>query len=309
MSIQPKILNQRYELESKIGDGGMASVYRGRDLRLNRLVAIKVLHPHHASDLNFLQRFSHEAMAAANLRHPSIVDIYDVGQEERQHFIVMEFVDGANPKGALPEATVLDYARQMAAALDEAHENGVTHRDLKPGNIIVRPDGVLKILDFGLAKIQEASIDPAEAETVPAGMTAVGAIIGTPAYMSPEQVRGDTLTYQSDMFSLGTVLYHLLAGEKPFVGKVGPDLQNKILHEEPAPLSYVRPELPPELDIVLMSALAKQPANRYPTWAEFALELAKIGRLSRFEQSILDSSKFDMLRAMPMLFHHQIPLD
>ena len=135
----------------------------------------------------------------------SDLTLYDVGP----NYLVMEFVDGANPKGPLPEATVLDYARQMAAALDEAHENGVTHRDLKPGNIIVRPDGVLKILDFGLAKIQEASIDPAEAETVPAGMTAVGQIIGTPAYMSPEQARGKNIDKRTDLWAFGVILYEL----------------------------------------------------------------------------------------------------
>ena len=203
-----------YEIVALIGKGGMGEVYRARDPRLNRDVAIKV------SARQFSDRFAREAQAIAKLNHPNICTLYDVGP----NYLVMEFVDGANPKGPLPEATVLDYARQMAAALDEAHENGVTHRDLKPGNIIVRPDGVLKILDFGLAKIQEASIDPAEAETVPAGMTAVGQIIGTPAYMSPEQARGKNIDKRTDLWAMGVILYELSTGERLFSGDTMADV-------------------------------------------------------------------------------------
>ncbi|NBU64247.1 MAG: serine/threonine protein kinase, partial [Chloroflexia bacterium] len=183
--MQSKILNQRYELEEKIGDGGMATVYRGRDVRLNRVVAIKILHPHHASDLNFLQRFSHEAQAAANLRHPSIVDIYDVGQEERQHFIVMEFVDGSDLKSMilrykqLPVQQVLQITSAIADGIDAAHQLGMVHRDVKPQNIMVAHDGTAKITDFGIAK---SGLSTAQTET--------GVTFGTADYISPEQARG-----------------------------------------------------------------------------------------------------------------------
>jgi eukaryotic-like serine/threonine-protein kinase len=179
--MQPKILNQRYEIESKVGDGGMATVYRGRDTRLNRVVAIKVLHAHHANDINFLQRFSHEAQAAANLRHPSIVDIYDVGQEDRQHFIVMEFVEGPDlktmilRKRQLPIEQVLTIGAAIADGLDTAHNLGMVHRDVKPQNILVTQDGTAKITDFGIAK---SGLSTALTETGVTFGTAAGASQG-----------------------------------------------------------------------------------------------------------------------------------
>jgi len=288
----------KYELKAQIGRGSSGTVYLATDSFSREDVALKVLDKRLLEDperrRTVQTQFLNEASLVGKLSHPHIVSILDASVGDNYGYIAMEYVPGGNlraladGKERAPVERVIEIGFKCCGALDYAHRQGIIHRDIKPANIMLVNATDIKVTDFGAALLKDADrtqiLD-----------------IGSPAYMSPEQVRGDTLTYQSDMFSLGTVLYHMLAGEKPFIGKVGSELQNKILHEEPAPLSYVRPELPPELDIVLMSALAKQPANRYPTWAEFALELAKIGRLSRFEQSILDSSKFDFLRAMPML--------
>ena len=288
----------KYELKSEIGRGSSGTVYLATDSFTREDVALKVLDKRLLDDPEHRRvvqgQFLNEASLVGKLAHPHIVSILDASVGDNYGYIAMEYVAGGSlraltdSENLAPVEKIIEIGFKCRGALDYAHRQGIIHRDIKPANIMVVKDTDIKVTDFGAALLKDTDrtqiLD-----------------IGSPAYMSPEQVIGDTLTYQSDMFSLGTVLYHLLTGEKPFIGKVGVELQNKILYEEPAPLSYVRPELPPELDIVLMSALAKQPANRYPTWAEFALELAKIGRLSRFEQSILDSSKFDYLRAMPML--------
>ncbi len=288
----------KYELKHEIGRGSSGTVYLATDSFTREDVALKVLDRSLLEDPDRRRtvqtQFLNEASLVGKLSHPHIVSILDASVGDNYGYIAMEYVGGGNlrtltdSQNLAPVEKVIEIGFKCCGALDYAHRQGIIHRDIKPANIMVVNDTDIKVTDFGAALLRDTDrtqiLD-----------------IGSPAYMSPEQVRGDVLTYQSDMFSLGTVLYHLLAGAKPFIGKVGLELQNKILHEEPAPLSYVRPELPPELDIVLMSALAKSPADRYPTWAEFALELAKIGRLSRFDQSILDSSKFDALRVMPML--------
>src|ERR1700712_479744 len=196
--MQQKILNNRYELEQKIGEGGMARVYRGRDLRLNRQGAIKVLHSHFASDTSFLQRFHHEAQAAANLRHPNIVDVYDVGQEGDLHYIVMEYVQGSDLKalilqnGPLPIEQAVYIAECVANGLETAHRVGMIHRDIKPQNIIVGQQGQVKITDFGIAK---SSLSTALTET--------GVTFGTADYISPEQARGQQASPRSDIYALG----------------------------------------------------------------------------------------------------------
>ncbi|MFN5935339.1 MAG: protein kinase domain-containing protein, partial [Roseiflexaceae bacterium] len=265
MTMQPKILNQRYEIESKIGDGGMASVYRGRDLRLNRVVAIKILHPHHAGDLNFLQRFSHEAMAAANLRHPSIVDIYDVGQEDRQHFIVMEYVDGSDLKSLilrykqLPVQQVLQIAAAIAEGLDAAHQLGMVHRDVKPQNIMVSNDETAKITDFGIAK---SGLSTAQTET--------GVTFGTADYISPEQARGQPATAQSDIYALGVTIYEALTGQLPFVGDSAVAVALQHVGSKPPPIRRHNPNVSQSLETLIMRALAKNPSERPTTAKEFA---------------------------------------
>ncbi len=263
--MQPKILNQRYEIESKIGDGGMASVYRGRDLRLNRVVAIKILHPHHAGDLNFLQRFSHEAMAAANLRHPGIVDIYDVGQEDRQHFIVMEYVDGSDLKSLilrykqLPVQQVLQIAAAIADGLDTAHQLGMVHRDVKPQNIMVSADDTAKITDFGIAK---SGLSTAQTET--------GVTFGTADYISPEQARGQPATAQSDIYALGVTIYEALTGQLPFVGDSAVAVALQHVGSKPPPIRRHNPNVSQNLEALIMRALAKNPSDRPATAKEFA---------------------------------------
>jgi len=262
--MQSKILNQRYELEEKIGDGGMATVYRGRDVRLNRVVAIKILHPHHASDLNFLQRFSHEAQAAANLRHPSIVDIYDVGQEERQHFIVMEFVDGSDLKSMilrykqLPVQQVLQITSAIADGLDAAHQLGMVHRDVKPQNIMVSHDGTAKITDFGIAK---SGLSTAQTET--------GVTFGTADYISPEQARGQPATAQSDIYALAVTIYEALTGQLPFMGDSAVAVALQHVGSKPPPIRRHNPSVSPALEQLIMRALAKNPSERPATAKEF----------------------------------------
>lgn len=262
--MQSKILNQRYELEEKIGDGGMATVYRGRDTRLNRVVAIKILHPHHAGDLNFLQRFSHEAQAAANLRHPSIVDIYDVGQEERQHFIVMEYVDGSDLKSMilrykqLPVQQVLQITSAIADGIDAAHQLGMVHRDVKPQNIMVGIDGNAKITDFGIAK---SGLSTAQTET--------GVTFGTADYISPEQARGQPATAQSDIYALAVTIYESLTGQLPFIGDSAIAVALQHVGSKPPPIRRHNPNVSPALENLIMCALAKNPIERPVTAKEF----------------------------------------
>ncbi len=288
----------KYELKSQIGRGSSGTVYLATDSFTRNDVALKVLDQRLLQDPNLRNivrsQFLNEASLVGKLSHPHIVSILDASVDDDHGYIAMEYIAGGTLR-ALTNAEqpaalekIIEIGFKCCGALDYAHRQGIIHRDIKPDNILLAGDTEIKITDFGAALLKNTSHEQLND-------------IGSPAYMSPEQILGDPLTYQSDMFSLGAVLYHLLAGRKPFIGKLGLELQEKILHENPAPLSQLRPELPPELDDVLMSALTKQPANRYQSWAEFALALAKIGRLSRFDQSILDSSKFDYLRAMPML--------
>jgi serine/threonine protein kinase/beta-lactam-binding protein with PASTA domain len=263
--MQPKILNQRYEIEEKIGDGGMAAVYRGRDIRLNRVVAIKVLHAHHATDSNFLQRFNHEAQVAANLRHPSIVDIYDVGREDRFHYIVMEFVDGSDLKSLilrykqLPVQQVLQIGSAIAEGLDAAHQLGMVHRDVKPQNIMVTHDSTAKITDFGIAK---SGLSTAQTET--------GVTFGTADYISPEQARGQSATAQSDIYALGVTIYESLTGQLPFTGDNAVAVAIQHVSSKPPPIRRHNPNVSPALEQLIMRALAKNPADRPSTAKEFA---------------------------------------
>ncbi|MEP7189894.1 MAG: protein kinase, partial [Roseiflexaceae bacterium] len=252
--MQQKILNDRYELEQKIGEGGMARVYRGRDLRLNRQVAIKVLHSHFASDANFLQRFHHEAQAAANLRHPNIVDVYDVGQDADMHYIVMEYVAGSDLKallmrsGALPIEQAVYVGECVANGLEAAHRIGMVHRDIKPQNIIVGEQGQVKITDFGIAK---SSLSTALTET--------GVTFGTADYISPEQARGQTATPRSDLYSLGVTLYETLTNRLPFSGDSSIAVAMQHVSADPPPPRMYNPRIPPQLESLVLRALSKDP--------------------------------------------------
>ena len=266
--MQQKILNDRYELEQKIGEGGMARVYRGRDLRLNRQVAIKVLHSHYASDTNFLQRFHHEAQAAANLRHPNIVDVYDVGQDADTHYIVMEYVAGSDLKallmrnGALPIEQAVYVGECVANGLDAAHRIGMVHRDIKPQNIIVGEQGQVKITDFGIAK---SSLSTALTET--------GVTFGTADYISPEQARGQTATPRSDIYSLGVTLYETLTNRLPFSGDSSIAVAMQHVSADPPPPRMYNPRIPPQLESLVLRALSKEPDGRPTTARDFARQL------------------------------------
>src|SRR5690349_9655630 len=263
--MQQKILNNRYELEQKIGEGGMARVYRGRDLRLNRRIAVKVLHSHYASDPGFLQRFHHEAQAAANLRHPNIVDVYDVGLDGDIHYIVMEYVEGSDLKallarsGALPVEQAVAIAEAVANGLSAAHRVGLVHRDIKPQNIIVGPGGQVKITDFGIAK-----------SALSTAMTETGVTFGTADYISPEQARGQPANPRSDIYSLGVTLFEMLAGRLPFVGDSAISVAMQHVSEEPPPPRMFNPRIPPQLELLVLRTLSKDPDERPATAQEFA---------------------------------------
>src|SRR5665213_2245117 len=237
-----------YEILALIGKGGMGEVYRARDPRLNRDVAIKV------SAERFSERFDHEARAVAALNHPNICAIYDVGP----NYLVMEFIEGDAPKGPLPLEDVLRIARQIGDALEEAHGKGIVHRDLKPGNIMIKPDGVVKVLDFGLAKMDAGPVALSEDSlTVSMAATQTGVILGTAAYMSPEQALGKPVDKRTDIWAFGVLLYKLLTGKGLFTGENVGEILAKVIRDEPD-LS----EAPAELRPLLNRCLQKDPRNR-----------------------------------------------
>ena len=287
----------RYRVTGTLGTGAMGEVYAATDEALGREVAIKVL----KSQRNELaarmldERFRQEARAIASLTHPNVVVVFDIGLDADPPYLVMERVAGPSLKerlatGALAEPEVRALGIQIARALSAAHERGIVHRDVKPANILIEPDGTPVLLDFGMARSGDDF-----------ALTMTGELAGTPLYMSPEQVRSGELDHQSDMFSLGVVLYELLTGSRPFSGDSLPQVFAAILEARPAAPSAVRPELGPEIDRILLRMLHRIPAERYPGWAELALDLAGIGRLSVYEQAIADSEKFIALRRFPPL--------
>jgi len=252
-----------YRILSKLGEGGMGAVYRATDTKLNRDVAIKVLPPALAEDAARMQRFEREAQMLASLNHPNIAAIYGV----EQGAIVMELIEGEELKGPLPIDTVISYARQLSAALEAAHEKGIIHRDLKPANIKVTLDGVLKVLDFGLAKATESgdaatSVSPTMSPTLSLAMTQAGMILGTAAYMAPEQARGKTVDKRADIWAFGVVLYEALTGKPLFAG--GDTLTDTIaavVTREPD-WSALPAETPPHLRRLLERCLRKDPKQR-----------------------------------------------
>ncbi len=269
-----------YEILSALGAGGMGEVYRARDTRLGREVAVKILPAHLSSDPTRKQRFEREAKTISSLNHPHICVLYDVGHQDGTDYLVMECVEGETlakrlEKGPLPLDQVLKYGAQIADALDKAHRSGVVHRDLKPGNIMLTASGA-KLLDFGLAKptaplSSVASLTAAGTQDSP--MTAEGTIVGTFQYMSPEQVEGKEVDGRSDIFSLGAVLYEMVTGKRAFEGKSQLSVASAILEKEPAPISSIKPMTPPALDHAIRRCLAKDREERWQTARDLALEL------------------------------------
>ena len=252
----------RYEILSELGHGAMGTVYRARDPKIDRVVALKTISVASispADEAEFRQRFFREAQAAGKLSHGGIVTIHDVGEDEATNtpFIVMEFIEGQTLEALgrgerLPTPTALDLVKQISEALDYAHSHQIVHRDIKPANIIVTPDGRTKIADFGIAKLQLTQF------------TQPGQVLGTPAYMSPEQLTGGAVDGRSDIFSLGVILYWLLTGDKPFSGDTTTAISFKIVYSDPIPPTQLNPALTPDFDHVVARALAKDPAQRYP---------------------------------------------
>jgi len=274
-----------YEIISALGAGGMGEVYRARDTRLDRTVAIKVLPPHLADDQTFRERFDREARAISSLNHPHICTLYDVGHHEGTDFLVMEFLDGESladriGKGAVPLPQALTIAIEIAEALDTAHRAGIVHRDLKPGNVMLTKAGA-KLLDFGLAKPATPAVAMGGASmlpTTPANLTAQGTILGTFQYMAPEQIEGQEADARTDIFAFGALVYELLTGKKAFQGKSHASLVGAIMHSEPAPVSAVLPLSPPALDRVVKKCLAKDPDDRWQTARDLLDELRWIAR-------------------------------
>jgi eukaryotic-like serine/threonine-protein kinase len=263
-----ELIADRYELEELVGKGGMSSVYRARDRLLERTVAIKVLHEHHSRDDDYVERFRREARAAARLQHPNIVTVIDRGEADERQFIVFEFVDGENLKqlvereGRLPVRTALELGIEIGRALAFAHASGLVHRDVKPQNVLLR-NGDVKVTDFGIAR----SID------VKSGLTETGTVLGTSDYIAPEQAGGRQVDALSDVYSLGVVIYELLAGTPPYSGESFVAVAMQHVHDPVPSISSVRPEVPPRLETALRRAMAKEPADRFGSMDEFVSEL------------------------------------
>jgi TolB-like protein/Flp pilus assembly protein TadD len=269
-----------YEILEKLGSGGMGSVYRATDLRLGRQVAIKVLHDEPTSDPERLRRFEREARSASALNHPNIVHIYEISLAESVHYIAMELVEGVTIReilggGSLSTKRLLHIASQIADGLAKAHEAGIVHRDLKPENLMVTRDGYVKILDFGLAKLVPTSI-ASSAETLSRIATREGVVVGTPAYMSPEQARGASVDHRSDQFSLGAILYEMVTGDRAFHRATGAQTLSAIIEAEPEPLQGGSGELPTKLAQVITRCLAKNPEDRYGSTRDLAREIGSI---------------------------------
>jgi len=278
-----------YEVLSRLGAGAMGEVYLAHDTKLERSVAIKLLPARFTQDADRLQRFMREAKTASALNHPNIITIYEIGETRDTHYIAAEFVEGSTLRkrlenGRLELHRALDIAIQVAAALDAAHCAGIVHRDIKPENIMVRPDGLVKVLDFGLAKLTGERAPAGGARVLSAAVsTESGVVMGTPRYMSPEQARGLKVDARTDIFSLGVVLYETLSGKAPFVGDTAADWIAALLDKEPEPPSRYLDEAPAELDRIFKKALAKNYQERYQTARDLQSDLLALGRKSELQ--------------------------
>jgi len=282
-----------YRILSLIGAGGMGEIYLAQDERLGRKIALKLLPASFTQDQERVRRFEQEARAASALNHPNIITIHEIGQVDGLHYIATEFIEGQTLRQQLKTArlklrAVLEMAVQVASALTAAHAAGITHRDIKPENTMVRPDGLVKALDFGLAKLTErpaATVDM-DATTNAEVRTDPGTVMGTAHYMSPEQARGLKVDGRSDIFSLGVVLYEMIAGKTPFEGATTTDVLASILRVEPVPLSYYSPEMPAELERILAKALEKEREERYQTVKDLLPDLKRLKQRQEFEAEL-----------------------
>src|SRR4051812_34020604 len=271
-----RLLGRRYELGGLLGHGGMAEVYRAADTRLGRDVAIKVLRSDLARDPSFLARFRREAQSAASLNHPMIVAVYDTGQDNSVTpplpYIVMEYIRGKTlrevlqSEGRLTPQRATEIVADVCSALDYSHRAGIIHRDIKPGNVMLTGEGAVKVMDFGIARAVAATTST---------VTATAAVMGTAQYLSPEQARGESVDARSDLYSTGVLFYELLTGRPPFTGDSPVAIAYQHVREDPAPPSTSEPDLPPDLDAVVLKALAKNPDNRYQSAQEMREDLER----------------------------------
>src|SRR6202167_5303536 len=295
MALTPGSKLGPYEIQSPLGAGGMGEVYRARDTRLDRIVAVKVLASHLSSSPELKQRMEREARAISSLNHPNICHLYDIGSQDGTDYLVMEFLEGETlaerlRKGALPLSEILKIGNAVAEALAVAHRQGIVHRDLKPGNIMLTKGGA-KLMDFGLAKSAGAGVPPG-ASSAPllsaartmsqaspvSPLTTAGTMIGTIQYMSPEQIEGKEADARSDLFALGAVLYEMVTGTRPFEGKSQISVASAILEKEPGPISAVQPLTPPAFEHIVSACLAKNPEDRFQTAHDVVLQLKWIAR-------------------------------
>lgn len=266
-----RVLAGRYRIEAAVGEGGMAKVFRAQDDVLGRTVAVKVLAPEFARDGQFVQRFRREAQSAAALNHPNVVSVFDTGSDGPVHYIVMEFVEGRTLRdvlagdGRLHPRRAAEIAESMCRALAGAHQQGLVHRDVKPGNVMLTPSGEVKVMDFGIARV-----------TTGEALTQTATVLGTASYFSPEQAKGEPVDARSDVYSAGCVLYEMLTGRPPFSGDSPVSIAYKHVREDPELPSRLNPDVSPGLDAVVMKAMAKNPANRYQTATEMADDLHRV---------------------------------
>ena len=268
-----------YQVLNRIGRGGMGEVFLAQDTSLGRKVALKLLRTDFTSER--LRRFRQEARAASALNHPNILTIHEIGQEGSLHFMATEYVEGETLRQPISRTPLtldqaLDVAIQMASALSAAHHAGIIHRDIKPENIMLREDGYVKVLDFGLAKLAEPKAVDSEAPTLVHVQTEPGMVMGTVSYMSPEQARGLEVDARTDIFSLGVVLYEMAAGRQPFEGETASDVMSLILQKEPLPLTHSLPEVPGELERIVRKALRKDKEERYQTIKDLQIDLRNL---------------------------------
>jgi serine/threonine-protein kinase len=293
------VFGRRYRVTERIGTGGMADVYKAIDETLGRTVAVKVMHARYADDPDFVQRFRHEASAAANLSHPAIVNIYDYGVERGTYYIVMELVRGTDLKqivkqrGALDPIKVAEYGAQVCSALSVAHGYGIIHRDIKPQNIVLMPDGGIKVMDFGIAR------------AVDSDATQTGSVLGTAQYVSPEQAQGQKLGPESDLYSLGVVLYELATGRLPFEGETPVSVALRHVNDVAEPPRSVNPAIPPALEAVILKAMRKNPAERYRSAEEMREDLLRVvaGR------TVAANPRVDETSVMPAVGRSNAPAD
>jgi serine/threonine protein kinase len=256
----------KFEIKEPVGEGGMATVYKAFDTTLRRTVALKTLLPYLAADPELVQRFQREAVTAANLKHPNIVVIHEVNTHEGQDYIVMEFLEGVTVRQEIQRLTALPLPRvckilsQLASALDYAHAQGLIHRDIKPANVILGDGDHATLTDFGLVKASTAGVQ----------LTQVGTTVGTLEYMSPEQVIGDEIDHRSDIYSLGVLVYEMLVGRVPYKGHTPIEVLHNLVYDPPTPPRQVNPDVPPQVEQVVLKALAKRPEDRYQSAGELA---------------------------------------